>query len=402
MGKYKNSRFGLQWVASLVGAGLLVFGCAKKEPVKAAPAAGVPVVVAQVSQKNMPVEVTAVGNVESISTIAIRSQVAGPLLDIHFKEGDFVRKGQLLATIDPRPFQAQVDQAKGAIVRDQAQLDQSEANLARDTAQSDYNQGQVQRNTSLFEKGLLPRETLDQVKSQASAAMQSLRADRAAIDTAKANLVLDQGLLNFANVQLGYCSIYSPIDGQTGAVLQKPGNLVKAADVPIVMINQLDPIYVNFTVNQQYWLDIQKHGADHLLHVTATVPQEPGNARQGTVTFVDNNVDSTTGTIHLKATFENSQNRFWPGLFVNVVLRLSEQPNATVVPAQAITQGQDGTFVYVVKPDNTVEMRHVDTSRSADGLAVIDKGLEPNEVVVIDGQPRLTRGAKIQIKGATP
>jgi multidrug efflux system membrane fusion protein len=378
--------------------GMLAFGCDRKQAV-APPPPPVPVVVAKVSQQAMPVEVAAVGNVEAISTVSVRSQISGQLLEVHFKEGDFVHKGQLLLTIDARPYQAQVEQAKGAIVRDQAQLQQAEANLARDSAQEEYARGQAQRYANLLERGLAPKETLEQVKSQAAVALQSLKADQAAIDSAKASLVLDQGTLNGANVQLSYCTIYSSIDGQTGAVMQKAGNLLKAADVPIVVINQLDPIYVNFTVPQQYWSDIKKRAGEQALRVAATVPQDLGEPQQGTVTFVDNAVDPATGTIHLRATFENSRNRLWPGLFVNIVLRLSEQANATVVPTQAITQGQNGTFVYVVKPDNTVEPRPVVSSRAIGALAVIDKGLNPDEIVVTDGQTRLTKGAKIQIKG---
>jgi multidrug efflux system membrane fusion protein len=381
-----------------IAIGMLCFGCARNQSV-APPPPAVPVVVAKVSQQAMPVEVTAVGNVEAISTISVKSQISGQLLEVHFKEGDFVHKGQLLLTIDSRPYQAQVDQAKGAIVRDQAQLQQAEANLAKDGAQEEYARGEAQRYANLMEKGLVPKETVEQLKSQAAVALQSLRADRAAIDSAKASLVLDQGALNGANVQLSYCSIYSPIDGQTGAIMQKAGNLLKAADVPIVVINQVNPIYVNFTVPQQYWSVIKKHAGQQALRVTATVPQDPGEPQQGAVTFVDNAVDSATGTIHLRASFENSQNRLWPGLFVNTVLRLSEQANATVVPAQAITQGQNGTFVYVVKGDNTVEQRLVASSRASGGLAVIDKGLNLDEIVVTDGQTRLTKGAKVQIKG---
>jgi len=346
----------------------------------------------------MPVEVTSVGNVEAISTVSVRSQVAGPLLEVNFKEGDFVHKGQLLLTIDPRPYQAEVEQAKGAIVRDQADQKQAEASLGRDSAQEAYAQGEAQRYASLLEKGLIPRETAEQMKSQALAASQSLSADRAAIDKARANLVLDQGTLNTANLQLSYCSIYSPIDGRTGAVMQKAGNLLKAADVPIVVINQVNPIAVNFTIPQQYWPDIKKHADAQGLRVNAAIPQDSGAPLQGTVTFVDNSVDPTTGTIHLKATFDNSQNRLWPGLFVNVVLRLSEQPNAVVVPMQALTQGQNGTFLYVVKDGNIVEARPVQSSRVISGQAVIDHGVEPGEVVVIDGQTRLTQNTKVQIK----
>jgi len=394
MSREKVSRLTFAAIAAL---GTLAFGCTKERPVAAAPA-DVPVLIAKASQQAMPVEVTSVGNVEAKATVSIRSQVAGPLLEVHFKEGDFVRKGQLLLSIDPRPYQAQVEQAKGAIVRDQADEQQAEANLARDSAQEAYARGEAQRYATLLEKGLIPKETAEQIKSQASAALQSLSADRSAIDKSRANLVLDQGNLNAANLQLSYCSVYSPIDGQTGAVMQKPGNLLKAADVPIVVINQVNPIDVNFTIPQQYWPDIKKHSSVMELRVTATVPQDSGPSLQGTVTFVDNSVDPTTGTIHLRATFDNTQNRLWPGLFVNAVLRLSEQPNAVVVPMQAITQGQNGTFVYVVKDGNTVEARPVKSSRAVAGLAVIDQGVQPGEIVVTDGQTRLTQNTRVQIK----
>jgi multidrug efflux system membrane fusion protein len=379
--------------------GLFVFGCAK-DKLASPPPADVPVVVAKVTQQAMPVEVTSVGNVESKSAISVRSQVAGPLLEVHFKEGDFVRKGQLLLSIDPRPFQAQVEQAMAAIVRDQADQKQAEASLAKDSAQEAYARGEAQRYSSLLEKGLIPKETAEQMKAQAAVASEALSADRAAIDKAKASLVLDQVALTAANLQLSYCNVYSPIDGRTGAVMQKPGNLLKASDVPIVVINQVDPIDVNFTIPQQYWPDIKGHGNIPGLRVTATVPQDSGSPLQGTVTFIDNSVDPTTGTIHLRATFDNAQNRLWPGLFVNAMLRLSEQANAVVVPAEALSQGQNGTFVYVVKAGSTVEARPVQSSRAVSGLAVIDHGLEPGEIVVIDGQTRLAQNTKVQIKNS--
>jgi multidrug efflux system membrane fusion protein len=393
MTREKNSRLGFAVIAAM---GVFVFGCSKKQPAAAAPA-DIPVIVATATQQAMPVEVTSVGNVEAQSTVSVRSQVSGPLLEVHFKEGDFVKKGQLLLTIDPRPYQAQVEQAKAAIVRDQADEKQAEASLAKDSAQESYARGESQRYANLLEKGLIPKETAEQMKAQASVASEALSADRAAIDKARASLVLDQGALNAANLQLSYCSIYSPIDGRTGAVMQKAGNLLKASDVPIVVINQVDPIDVNLTVPQQYWPNIKGRGIQGL-RVTAAVPQDSGAPLQGSVTFVDNSVDPTTGTIHLRATFDNSQNRLWPGLFVNAVLRLSEQPNAVVVPMQALTQGQNGTFVYVVKAGKTVETRPVQSSRTVSGLAVIDHGIEPGEIVVIDGQTRLAQNTKVQIK----
>jgi len=377
--------------------GVLTLGCTANQAA-APPPPGIPVVVAKVSQKTMPVEVTSVGNVEAISTVAIRAQVSGELLQVHFKEGDFVRKGQLLFTIDPRPLEAQVRQVQGSIARDQAGLQQAEANLARDLAQADYARAQAQRYVTLTQRGLIATEASEQMKSQAASLEESIRADRAAIESARASLAGSQGALESAKLQLSYCTIYSPIDGRTGAVMLKAGNLIKAADVPIVVINQVDPIYVNFTVPQQYWADVKKHLDAGDLRVKSTASHDTDDPREGRVIFVDNAVDSTTGTLHMRASFQNADNHFLSGMFVNVVLKLSEQSGAKVVPSQAVTEGQNGTLVYVVKPDNTVEARPVVMSRSYEGESVIDKGLELNEVVVTDGQTRLTPGAKIQIK----
>jgi multidrug efflux system membrane fusion protein len=379
---------------------LSTWGCTAHTAAPPAPA-GTPVVVAKVSQKLMPVEVTSVGNVEPISTVAIKAQVSGELLNVHFKEGDFVQKGQLLFTIDSRSFQGQVGTMQANIEKDQASLKQAEANLAKDTAQLEYAQREVKRYETLQQRGLIATESSEQVRSQANAMQESTRADRAAIENVRAILEVDQHALTAAKLQLSYTTIYSPIDGRTGAVMLKPGNLIKSADVPIVIVNQTNPIYVNFTVPQQYWPEIKKNIKDAALHVTATVAQDPTHPLQGNVIFVDNAVDATTGTLHLKASFENSENQFLPGMFVNVVLRLSEQPNTKVIPSQALTEGQNGTFVYVVKPDNSVELRPVVSSRSYEGSAAIDKGLELDEMVVIDGQARLTPKSKVQIKNGS-
>ena len=374
----------------------LLLGCTANTAAPPPPS-GVPVVVARVSQKLMPVEVTSVGNVEPISTVAIKAQISGELLEVHFKEGDFVRKGQLLFTIDSRIPQGQVGTMQANIEKDEAQLKQAEANLARDTAQLEYARAEAERYATLLKRGLVAADSSEQTRSQANALEESVRADRAAIENVRAILVVDQHALGGAKLQLSYCTIYSPIDGRTGAVMVKPGNLVKPVDVPIVVINQTSPIYVNFTVPQQYWPDIKKNMNEGVLHVSAAVPQDSGHPKQGNVIFVDNAVDATTATLHLKATFENSENQFLPGMFVSVLLRLSEQPNAKVVPTQAVTEGQNGMFVYVVKPDNTVEMRPVVSGHTYGGEAVIDSGLGLNEVVVTDGQTRLVPGAKVQV-----
>jgi multidrug efflux system membrane fusion protein len=358
---------------------------------------GVPVVVVRVSQKMMPVEVTAVGNVEPISTVAIKAQISGQLLEVHFKEGDFVRKGQLLFTIDPRPYEAAVAQIQANIGKDQAQLQQAEATLAHDNAQLDYARAESQRYATLVDRGLIATDQSEQVKSQANALQESVRADRAAIESARAVLGADQSNLDAAKLQLSYCTILSPIDGRTGAVMLKAGNLIKSADVPIVVINQVNPIYVNFAVPQQYWVEIKKNINEEDLHVTATVPQDPEHPKQGTVIFADNAVDSTTGNLHIRASFANSDNQFLPGMFLNVELRLSEHPNAKVVPSETVTAGPNGQFIYVVKPDMTVEMRPVTSSYSFGGESVIDSGIQRDEIVVKDGQSRLVPGAKVQI-----
>jgi multidrug efflux system membrane fusion protein len=376
---HRNSRACRYWAQRLRTASrLAVFaalasGCAKQE---AAPPArpATRVTVAQVIQKTMPVEVTAVGNVEAISTISIRAQVAGEVQNINFKEGDFVEKGQVLLTIDPRPYEAAVAQAKAA--------------LARDKATGKYNRAQAQRYKTLFDQGVIPAEQVDSFTSAADASDAIVNADEAAVKTAELNLE--------------YCTIASPLDGRTGAVMVKAGNLVKVADVPIVVINQVDPIYVNFTVPQQYWPDIKEDIERRALHVTVTIPQNLGRPVEGTLTFVDNIVDSTTGTIHLRGTFENSQNRLWPGLYVSVLLTLSKQPNATVVPAHSIVTTQEGSYVYVVKANNTVEQRTILPNRTIDNDTVVDKGLQPGEVIVTDGQVNLVPGAKIEAKNSSP
>lgn len=353
------------WVAVAA----LACGCAKQQAAPPArPAATV--TVARVTQKTMPVEITAVGNVEAISTISIRAQVAGEVQDVPFKEGDFVKKDQLLIKIDPRPYEAALAQAK--------------ATLARDKATGVYNRAQAQRYKTLFDQGVASAEQLESFVSAADAADATVNADEAAIKTAELNLE--------------YCTINSPIDGRTGTVMVKPGNLVKVADVPIVVINQVNPIYVNFTVPQQYWPDIKEDVDRRALRVAATIPQDSGSAVTGTLTFVDNSVDTTTGTIHLRGTFENSQNRLWPGLYVNVLLTLSQQPNATIVPAHAVVSTQTNSYVYVVKADDTVEQRMVVPNRTIENNTVIDKGVQPGEVIVTDGQINLVPGAKIEIK----
>ena len=348
---------------------LAASGCSKEHAAPAPRLAAIPVTVSKVTQRAMPVQLAAIGNVGGY-TVSVEAQVAGELLDVHFKEGDFVHKGQLLFTIDPRPYNA-------ALARTQA-------TLMRDKAVAANSRAQAQRISKLLTDGVVSPSDADSSTSAAAAAEATVAADEAELNTAQLNLE--------------YCTIYSPIDGRTGAVLVKPGNLVKVADVPIVVIKRLSPIPVDFTVPQEYLPDITKDLAAKPLRVEATVPNSLGPPEVGKLVFVENAVDTTTGTIRLRALFANSSNALWPGLYVNTVMTLAEESNATVIPSQAITAGQQGSLVYVVQEDGTVASRAVVSSRSVGGQAVIDKGLKPGETVVTDGQVRLVPGAKIQIK----
>ena len=348
---------------------LAVSGCSKQQAAPPPRVTSVPVVVAKVTQRAMPVQLTAIGNVGSYS-VSVRAQVAGELLEVHFKEGDFVQKGQLLFTIDPRPYEAALAQAQATLLRDKAVAANSRA--------------QAERLSKLLADGVVSPSDADTSKSAADAAEATVAADEAALQTAQLNVE--------------YCKIYSPMDGRTGSVMVKPGNLVKVADVPIVVINQVSPIHADFTVPQEYLPQIKKYMAAGPLRVDATVPNSSEAPEVGTLTFIDNAVDTTTGTIHLRATFENRRGLLWPGLYVNTLMTLAQQSNATVIPSQAITAGQQGSFVYVLLPDGTVTPRQVVSNRTVEGQAVIDKGLQPGETVVTDGQVRLVPGSKVQIK----
>jgi membrane fusion protein, multidrug efflux system len=348
---------------------LAASGCSKEQAAPAPRAAAIPVIVAKVTQRAMPVQLSAIGNVGGY-TVSVEAQVAGELLDVHFKEGDFVHKDQLLFTIDPRPYEAALAQRQASLMRDKAVAANSRA--------------QAQRISNLLADGVVSPSDAQASSSAAAAAEATVAADEAELKTAQLNLE--------------YCRIYSPMDGRTGAVLVKPGNLVKVADVPIVVIKRLSPIPVDFTLPQEYLPEIKKDMAARPLRVEATVPNSSGRPEVGKLVFVDNAVDATTGTIRMRALFDNSSNTLWPGLYVNAVMTLAEQSNATVIPSQAITAGQQGSFVYVVQPDGTVAARAVTSSRSVAGQAVIDKGLKPGETVVTDGQVRLAPGAKVQIK----
>ena len=366
----------------MIGGAVLLAGCGSKEQTQGNAGPGgaqgqrpaAPVVVAAAAQRDIPIEVSAIGNVESIKSVQVRSMVSGQIESVHFKEGQDVSQGQLLFTLDKRPFVATVEQAQGQLKRDQA------------TAQN--NQMQAQRYTSLEQQGVISREVADQQRTMAQSTSAAVSADQATVDAAK--------------VQLQYTDIKAPIGGRAGAILINQGNLVKANDTPyLVQINQIAPIYVTFSVPETQ-LDQVRAFAERRLKVMAYPKGTRNGGAEGTLTFIDNGVDPTTGTVKLKATFTNSDRRLWPGEYVDVVMDLSMLRNATVVPTKAIQTGQQGQYVYVVTPQNTAESRVVTTSGTYQDVTIVTKGIAPGDKVIVEGQMRVAPNAKVAVQSTVP
>jgi multidrug efflux system membrane fusion protein len=361
------------WRAGVLLASLLATGGCGSKPVTSEGMKmefRVPVTVGKATMKNVPVQVEAIGNVEAYSNVSVRTQIAGEIERAYFTQGQEVKKGQLLFTLDRRPFQAT--------------LDQLEANLARDQAQLANAQAQAGRNEKLFQEGIISKDQYDTFRTTAQAQQATVRADQAAIENAKVNL--------------SYCSIYSPLDGRTGSYQVYPGNIAKVNDTVLVVINQIHPIYVAFAVPEQYLAEVKAHQARGPLAVSAQIPNDPQPPASGQLAFIDNAVDIPTGTIKMRATFQNSDNRLWPGQFVNVVMQLSMRSNVTVVPSQSVQTGQAGKYVFVVKPDLTAEIRPVAAGETVQGETVIERGIVPGETVVTDGQLLLAPGSMVEIK----
>jgi multidrug efflux system membrane fusion protein len=343
--------------------------CSNGKAKQSAPAA--PVKTGDVIRMDVPLQINAIGNVEAYNTVSVKAMIAGEVDDVHFKEGQDVKQGDLLFQIDPRPYAAALKQA--------------EAQLARDVAQAKNAEEQAKRYAILVQKDYVAKDQYDQLKANADALAAAVDADKANVENSR--------------LQLAYCTIKSPIDGRVGSVLINKGNVIKANDLVMVTINKIKPIYVTFSIPEQNLSDIKKYMAGGSLKVDALIPGDEKRPAQGKLTFVDNAVDATTGTIKLKGTFENTDRRLWPGQFVNVVLTLSTQRNAVVMPTAALQAGQQGQFVFVVKPDLTVESRPVTVARAYGELTVIAQGVKPGEKVVTDGQLQLIPGTKVEIKG---
>jgi multidrug efflux system membrane fusion protein len=342
-------------------------GCSRQKA--APPADAVPVRVGTVVQKDVPLQLRNVGTVVPINAIAVRALVGGEILQVHFREGQDVKKGDLLFTIDPRPYEAALAQAEAALARDKAMWTNADTD--------------VKRYEDLVKKDYVTRQQYDSVRAQAEATQATVRADQAAVERAR--------------LDLAYCSIRAPIDGRTGSVMVQVGNVVKANDATLVSINQVSPIYLAFAVPERDLDAIRQHQTGGRLPVDAVDATTGKTLSRGELTFLDNAVDRTTGTITLKATFANGDRALWPGEFVNAELTLSTEKNAIVAPAGAVQNGQQGSYAFVVKSDGTVESRPVQVARSASDGIVIAKGLSPGDRVVTDGQLRLVPGTKVEV-----
>ena len=361
---------------ALAATGILFTSCSQKSPAQGggksghAAGAAVPVFVAKATSRDVPVEIDAVGNVQAYSSVSIRSQLTGKIVKVHFTEGQEVKAGDLLFTIDPRPYEAALNQFQANLQRDQAQLINGRLNF--------------ERISNLFASKIAAQADYETAEATYQSAQSTILADAAAITNAQLNLE--------------YTAIRSPLDGRTGNLATKEGNVVKAPDDMLVSVMQIHPIYVAFAVPEQNLSSIRRQVQHETLEVKAFASGDTNNVAGGILTFIDNTVDTNTGTILLKATFPNTNTVLWPGQFVQTTLVLSNLTQATVVPSQAVQTGQDGEFIFVVKADDTVEARPISAGITYEGERVITSGLKPGETVVIDGQVKLTARAKISVK----
>jgi multidrug efflux system membrane fusion protein len=416
----------------LLAGALALAGCSEGRggaQARPGPPPPVPVGAAKAEARTIPLQVTAVGTVQAYTTVGVKSQVAGQIQQVHFTEGQEVKRGELLFTIDPRPLQAAVRQSEANVAKDRAGLRQAEAalaqrqaevsqalaNLERDEAQLDNARVQEQRYAMLLKRELVAREQYDQVRTALAALQATVTADKAAVenarasaraaeamvDNARAAIQANEAMVETARLQLAYTTIHAPMDGRTGNLLVQAGNVVKTGeDNPLVVIAQIRPIYVSFAVPEQHLTEIARYRGQGPLKLDVILD---GGRRTvtGTVTFVNNTVDASTGTIQLKATFPNADNALWPGQFVDVALTLTSE-QAVLVPTQAVQAGQKGPYVFVVKADSTVESRPVKVGRRLAREVVIDDGVKAGEQVVTDGQLRLVPGARVEIKAQRP
>lgn len=369
------SRFLKSWTrwAFIAAAAIPLFAACSAKTKAAPPTPIVPVSAAYAVTKTIPVQLDAIGSGEAYNSVQVKSMVSGQIVKVYYRDGQFVKKGQMLFEIDRRPYEAALAQARADLSRDEALAQ----NAKRDARRYEF----------LVKKDYIPREQYDQMRTNAAAQAATVQADKAMIENIR--------------VQLDYCMIRSPIDGRTGSTQIQIGNVVKANDVPMVTIAQVTPIYVSFSVPEQYLTDIKRYSSKGKLKVQAAIPGLGKNKSQtetGELSFINNQVDANTGTILLKATFRNRGHILWPGQFVNVTLTLTTKPGATLVPSEAVQTGLQGQYVYTIKPGMTVALALVETDGTYNGFTIIKKGIQAGARVVTDGQLRLVPGRKVSIK----
>lgn len=387
----------------------------------------VPVTVERAETKSLPTEIQNIGNVEAFSVVNVMAQVGGQLTHVYFKQGQYIKKGDLLFQIDPRPYKAALAQALGNVAKDKAQVHAAEASLAKDQAterqvranmnkdvtQMKYAEVEKDRYAHLVDQGAVSHEQADQMKTNHESMLSTVKSDwavienaqammnsdRAAIETAKGTLAADEAAADNARINLGFTEIRSPVDGRTGSLNVYEGNVVVAnSNTPLVVIYQIDPIYVTFSLPEKDLSEIKHSNEVAGLKVQALIEGVKQDAANGAVSFMDNTVDKATGAIRLRATFANSNRALWPGQYVDVIVTLPSEGEMIVVPTRAIQTGQQEQLVFVVGNSQTVTVRSVEVKRTYGEYSVITKGIHPGDVVVTDGQLQLTPGARVQIK----
>lgn len=388
----------------------------------------VPVTVTRVESRTMPVRIRTIGNVEPISSVTLKPQIEGALTGIYFEEGAFVQKGQLLFTIDTQPVaatlaqaeatvskdQSLVAQAKANLVKNETAINQAQANLDRDLAQLEYSKAQEKRFADLLKGEFVSLDQYEQAVTARRAAEATVASDRAAVQNAKAIVVADRSTISSAEatvkadravvesnrIRLAYGRIQAPFAGRTGSLKIHVGDTVSVGTTELIQIDRLNPIYVGFSVPEQSLKEIRTQARTRQFPVTVETREDPPTRLSGAVNFLDNTVDTNTGTIRMKATFSNENRLLWPGQFVDVVLNLAQQPNAVVIPLQALQSGQSGDYVFVAVGEKA-QMRAVLVDRIVDDRVVVRTGLKAGEVVVTDGQFQLSNGSRLKIKPAS-
>ena len=383
---------------------MLCSSCAKKDAMTSGGAMmmpAVPVRAVEAVSSDVPLTVSAVGSVEAITSVDVKSRVAGQVLRVDFQEGQNVEKGQLLFEIDPEPLKRQITEYQADLAKDVALEQEARANVVKDQATLKQLRSAADRGLELSKDGIFSKEQTEQVVASADSSQASLDADKAAVESSVAAIAADKAKLGETQLQLDYTNIRAPISGRAGTIAMKAGNLIKDNDVALVTLLQMSPIYVSFGLPEQLLPEVQKFDRERPLLVEATADGE--NTVTGALRFIDNTVDNTTGTIRLKAEFQNTDHALWPGEFVNVVARIDLEHNRILIPSRTIQTGPQGKYVWVMNPgDNTVTMRPVQVLRNytptkSDEQAVIGTGLQPGEMVISEGQMRLMPGAKVRL-----